>query len=95
MYYGVTLRQSNSVQLGCTICRHVLSPGMEMGDETKQNQIKFQCSGRYIHYNIVYTTTVLTFTDLKALCAHKWHDLQQSMSYLSVQADSVTLRVRE
>ena len=42
MYYGVTLRQSVSVQLGCTICRHVLRPEIEMGDEMKRNQTKFQ-----------------------------------------------------
>ena len=65
MYYGVTPRQSDSVQLGCTIYQHVLSPRMEIGDETKRNQIKFQCSGRYIHYNTVYTTAVLNFHRLE------------------------------
>ena len=43
---------------------HVIKLGMETGNEMKQKMKSTFSVVMDIHYNIVYTTTVLTFTDL-------------------------------
>ena len=57
---------------------------METENETKQNEINLQCSDGYsLHYYSLNNDSAY-FHRLKALCAYKWQDLQQSMTTLTI-----------